>query len=79
MLAAVSRLRAVNRTFGLSSVSLLSAMEKNSIAVTPEQKAYILGGLRSLYGDCVVVPSTGGAATDQLFSMRRAMGRTAQP
>lgn len=74
MLAAVAQLRAINRNFAIGAVSVLQKMQINGITVTPEQRAHILGGLRSLYGDCVIVPSTPSLNTgDQLFSMRRAM------
>ena len=74
ILGAVSRLRAVNRTFGEGSGYYVRRMEENGIIIPQEQKNRILADLRSLYGDCVVVPSTARLdLDDQLDETRRAM------
>jgi hypothetical protein len=74
MLAAVSRLRADNRSFGEGSGYYVKRMEQNGIVMSQERKSSILADLRSFYRDCVVVPSTAHLdMDDQLDETRRAM------
>jgi hypothetical protein len=75
MLAAIVRLRDINRSFGDGVPGALQMLAQSGIVLTAEEKGQILGDLRALYGDCVIAPPTfKGDINSQIDpDMRRAM------
>ena len=77
MLAAVARLRGLNRRWGEAVPGALALLGQNGIVLKQQQKGRILSDLRALYGDCVVAPAPlQGDPNGQIdTNMRRAMRR----